>query len=55
MLLWEVPRRRSEGEAAIILLSHFIDTNSLFIGQPNNEGPVERQTGPLRKRLPELS
>lgn len=43
MLLWEVPRSRSEGEAAIILLGHLVDTNSLSIGQPDNESPVEGQ------------
>lgn len=43
MLLWEVPRSRSEGEAAIILLGHLVDTNSLSIGQPDNESPAEGQ------------
>lgn len=43
MLVWEVPRSRSEGEAAIILLGHLVDTNSLSIGQPDNESPVEGQ------------
>lgn len=39
MFLWEVLRSRSEGEGAIILLSHFVDTNSLAIRQPDNECP----------------
>lgn len=39
MLLWEVLRRRSEGEVAVVLLRHFIDTNSLSICQPDNERP----------------
>lgn len=43
MLLWKVPRSRSEGEAAIILLGHLVNTNSLSIGQPDNESPVEGQ------------
>lgn len=57
MLLWEVPRSCSEGEAAIILLSHFIDTNSLAIRQPNNECPKwkNRHSEPLRNGLPQLS
>lgn len=43
MLLWEVPRSCTEGETAIILLGHLVDTNSLSIGQPDNESPVEGQ------------
>lgn len=43
MLFWEVPRSRSEGEAAIILFGHLVDTNSLSSGQPDNESPVEAQ------------
>lgn len=41
MLLWEVPRSCSEGEAAIILLGHLVDANGLSIGQPDNKSPVE--------------
>jgi len=45
VLLREVPGSRSEGEAAIILLGHFIDTNSLAIRQPDNEGPKRKDRG----------
>lgn len=51
VLLWEVPRSRSEGEAAVILLRHFIDAQSLAVRQPHSERPAEGGTPePVRNR-----
>lgn len=55
VLLWEVPRSCSEGEAAIILLGHFIDTNSFAICQPNNKSPEWKDKHPESLRNRDLS